>query len=134
MSIRPIGNAYGPVRPVAPAAPTAPADAEQARKPKVGGPPAHAPAHGYRARHDSVAISDGARALAAGAPAAGDAPSATPVAGPAAPAGAQAPAAAREAMSPERVADLRRKVLEGAYNQTAVVDQVARRLLETGEV
>jgi hypothetical protein len=32
------------------------------------------------------------------------------------------------------VADLRRKVLEGAYNQTGVVDQVAKRLLGSGDV
>jgi hypothetical protein len=32
------------------------------------------------------------------------------------------------------VADLRRKVLEGAYNQTSMVDQVAKRLLSSGDV
>ncbi len=37
-------------------------------------------------------------------------------------------------LSPERVAELRKRVLEGAYNSTAVVDQVARRILDRGDV
>jgi hypothetical protein len=109
MSIRSVGHPHAAPRPVAPAAPAAPA--EPGAKSKVGGPPAHAPAHGYRARHDSVAISDDARALAA----AGD-------------------ETRTAALSAERVQDLRRKVLEGAYNQAGVVDQVARRLLAGGDV
>jgi hypothetical protein len=108
MSIRSVGNPHAAARPVAPAAPAAPA--EPGAKPKVGGPPAHAPAHGYRARHDSVAISDDARALAAG------------------------DETRTAALSAERVQELRRKVLEGAYNQAGVVDQVARRLLAGGDV
>ena len=118
MSIRSIGSSYGPPRaaapaPTAPASPTAPtAPADQAPAAKPHGPPAHAKAHGFRARQDSVAISDAARALAGGADEAKSAGS----------------------LTPERVADLRRKVLEGAYNQTSMVDQVAKRLLSSGDV
>lgn len=37
-------------------------------------------------------------------------------------------------LSAERVAELRKRVLEGAYNTTHVVDQVAKRILERGDV
>ena len=37
-------------------------------------------------------------------------------------------------MSAERVSELRQRVLGGAYNSLDVVDQVARRLLDTGDV
>ena len=37
-------------------------------------------------------------------------------------------------MSADRVSELRQRVLSGAYNSLEVVDQVARRLLETGDV
>jgi anti-sigma28 factor (negative regulator of flagellin synthesis) len=123
MSIRSIGSQYTAQRPAAPspAAPAAPA--EKAEKVKAGGPPPHAKAHGFRARQDSVAISDDARALAArGAEDAG------------APAAAAGPRAARAPLSAERVQELRKKVLEGAYDQAHVVDQVAKRLLASGDV
>jgi hypothetical protein len=114
MSIRPIGNPYGPQRPAAPA-PTAPVTRATPVAPgaatTAGGPPAHAPAHGLRARPDSVTLSDTGRALAGAAGTEG-----------------------ASALTPERVADLRRKVLEGAYNQTGVVEQVANRLLSSGDV
>ena len=37
-------------------------------------------------------------------------------------------------LSADRVAELRKRVLEGAYNSTHVVDQVAKRILERGDV
>jgi len=40
----------------------------------------------------------------------------------------------RQAMDPERVAELRQKVLSGAYNTLDVVDQVARRILTRGDL
>ena len=36
-------------------------------------------------------------------------------------------------LDPERVAELRRKVYEGAYNSLDIVDQVARRILTRGD-
>jgi hypothetical protein len=38
------------------------------------------------------------------------------------------------AYDPERVAELRNKVLTGAYNTLDVVDQVARRILQRGDL
>ena len=35
---------------------------------------------------------------------------------------------------PERVAELRRKVYEGAYNSLDIVDQVARRIVRSGDL
>jgi hypothetical protein len=63
-------------------------------------------------RTDRVEISDAGRALAA------QGPEATPA----------------EGMSPERLAELRQRVLGGAYNSLAVVDQIARRMLQSGDV
>jgi negative regulator of flagellin synthesis FlgM len=42
--------------------------------------------------------------------------------------------AANAALDPERTAELRTKVLTGAYNQLDVVDQVARRMLSRGDL
>jgi len=39
-----------------------------------------------------------------------------------------------DAFDPERVAELRAKVLTGAYNTLDVVDQVARRILSRGDL
>lgn len=39
-----------------------------------------------------------------------------------------------KAFDPERVAELRTKVLSGAYNTLDVVDQVARRILQRGDI
>jgi negative regulator of flagellin synthesis FlgM len=58
------------------------------------------------ARSDSVEISDRGRSMAGRA----------------------------DAVDPERVAELRRKVYEGAYNSLDVVDQVARRILTRGDL
>lgn len=63
---------------------------------------------GGAARSDSVQISDAGRAM-----------STTESSG---------------TLSSERVAELRRRVLEGAYNTTHVVNQVARRILDRGDV
>jgi negative regulator of flagellin synthesis FlgM len=40
----------------------------------------------------------------------------------------------RDVLDPERVAELRTKVLTGAYNTLDVVDQVARRILTRGDL
>ncbi len=40
----------------------------------------------------------------------------------------------KESLNPERVAELRQKVLSGAYNTLDVVDQVARRILTRGDL
>ena len=58
---------------------------------------------------DSVQISDAGRARAA---------SANDVSG----------------LSPDRVAQLRKNILDGAYNSLDVVDEVARRILDSGDL
>jgi anti-sigma28 factor (negative regulator of flagellin synthesis) len=40
----------------------------------------------------------------------------------------------KDSFDPERVAELRQKVLSGAYNTLDVVDQVARRILTRGDL
>lgn len=70
-----------------------------------------APVAPVSARRDSVQISDSARTLAS-----------------------RAESDERARMAPERVAELRQKVYEGAYNALDVVDQVARRILTRGEI
>ena len=42
--------------------------------------------------------------------------------------------AASAGLDPERTAELRTKVLTGAYNQLDIVDQVARRMLSRGDL
>ena len=83
-----------------------------ARPAPAGGEPAQpvsAPA-----RVDRVEISDAGRAMAAQGAGEGE--------------------AARAELSPERLAELRQRVLSGAYDSLQVVDQVARRMLERGDV
>ena len=65
-------------------------------------------------RSDKVQISDAGRALAE----------------------SLRPPAAENAMelSPERVAEIRKRLLEGAYESVHVVDEVARRILGRGDV
>ncbi len=41
---------------------------------------------------------------------------------------------ASRGMSAERIAELRQRVMSGAYNSLEVVDQVARRMLDAGDV
>ena len=70
-----------------------------------------APIAPVSSRRDSVQISDSARTLAS-----------------------RAESDERAKMNPERVAELRQKVYEGAYNALDVVDQVARRILTRGDI
>ena len=65
---------------------------------------------GGAARSDSVQISDSGRAMATG------------------------DKGGVSSLSAERVAELRRRVLDGAYNTNAVVSQVAQRILDRGDV
>lgn len=37
-------------------------------------------------------------------------------------------------LSPERVSELRQRVLAGAYNSVQVVDEIARRMLDRGDI
>lgn len=62
-------------------------------------------------RNDKVQISDAGRALAA-----------------------QANGGARETLTPERIAEVRERILSGAYNSLEVVDQVARKMLSSGDI
>src|SRR4051794_36316591 len=64
-------------------------------------------------RSDKVQISDAGRALAEGLK----------------PAGAEN----TDELSPERVAEIRKRLLEGAYESVHVVDEVARRILGRGD-
>ncbi len=41
---------------------------------------------------------------------------------------------ARASLSPERVAQIRQRIFEGAYNSVEVVDEVARRMLDRGDI
>jgi len=84
---------------------------EQATRPAgAGGDPTQPVAASPRV--DRVEISDAGRALAA----------------------SDGTDRASNEMSPERVAELRQRVLSGAYNSLGVVDQVARRMLQAGDV
>ena len=62
-------------------------------------------------RSDQVQISDAGRALAG-----------------------ELQGGASTGLSAERTAELRRKVLEGAYSSMSVVDQVAQRILDRGDI
>lgn len=68
------------------------------------------------ARSDSVQISDAGKALAAQQ------------------AEAAGPAASKGSLSAERIAEIRQRILDGAYNSVEVVDQVARRMLDSGDI
>lgn len=61
-------------------------------------------------RSDQVQISDAGRALAAEAE------------------------AAQGRLTPERISEIRERILAGAYNSLEVVDQVARKMLASGDV
>ena len=67
-------------------------------------------------RSDQVQISDAGRALASQA------------------AASASSAVETKGLTPERIAEIRGKILEGAYNSVEVVDQVARRMLEHGDI
>ena len=64
-------------------------------------------------RADQVQISDAGRALAAQV---------------------EGKDGAREGLSAERVSEIRQRIYEGAYNSVEVVEEVARRMLERGDV
>lgn len=81
-------------------------DAQAARRSPAHGVPTIAPD-----RSDSVQISDAGRALAARE--SGSEPA---------------------ALSAERIAELRQRVLDGAYDSLEVVDEVARRILARGDL
>ena len=70
-----------------------------------------APVKRREAPPDSVHISDAGRALAS-----------------------DGATKSTDSLSPERVAQLRRNVLDGAYNSTKMADQVARRMLDSNDV
>src|SRR5919202_487343 len=100
------GKAPGPVNP-----PRGSAGVTPAAEP---GTPAARPA-AAPPRADSVQISEAGRAKMA-----------QMVGGPA--------AVGRAELTPERVAEIRRRVLERAYDALGVVDEVARRLLASGDL
>lgn len=77
---------------------------------------AAAPVTSTAPRSDQVQISNAGRALASQA------------------AASAGHAAEAEGLSPARVAEIRGRILEGAYNSVEVVDQVARRMLERGDI
>lgn len=64
-----------------------------------------------RPRSDSVSFSDAGRALAGGTT-----------------------RAASGELSAERVEEVRQRLLAGAYNSTQMAEQVARRILESGDI
>lgn len=63
-------------------------------------------------RGDSVQISDAGRALAT----------------------QQAEGSGRPELSAERIGEIRERILTGAYNSVEVVEEVARRMLERGDI
>ncbi len=86
------------------AAPVAPIDPNQQRNQETTRRESDAP------RSDSVEISSAGRSLS------------------------QSALEARSNLDPERVAELRTKVLTGAYNTLDMVDHVARRILSRGDL
>lgn len=78
--------------------------------PRTGDQAGSSPLTGLK-KSDSVSISDAGRSLAG-----------------------RLDAQQADAFDPERVAQLRTKVLNGAYNTLDVVDQVARRILSRGDI
>ena len=100
------GKSFDSLRPAA-QKPTGAVQAPSADAPKAQ--PTTSGAAGSTGRSDSVQISDAGRALATGG------------------------TSGSSSLSAERVAELRKRVLEGAYNSTHVVDQVAKRILRRGD-
>ena len=104
MTIRNIGNTYGPAR-------ATPATPVKGTGGVVETATPTAPATPAAPRSDSVQISDAGRALA----------------------GTEG-ADRASSLSSERLTELRRKVLEGAYHSVQSVDQVAQRILQSGDL
>ena len=90
--------------------PTTPASPVQGTTGGTSKPQATTGGTGGAQRSDTVQISDAGRALSTG------------------------DASGSGSLSADRVAELRRRVLEGAYNTNHVVNQVARRILDRGDV
>ncbi len=84
----------------------APPSSDKVEKSAVSAAAAVASAAG---RNDKVQISDAGRALAARE-------------------------GSTTALNPERAAQIRQRVLDGAYNSLGVVDEVARRILNSGDL
>ena len=88
----------------------------ESSRPVTGNQPAIVPGKAQpaaaRPQKDSVEISNAGRTLAEGASEAGTSSS---------------------TLSAERVAGIRRKLLEGAYDSVQVVDEVAKRILSRGD-
>lgn len=61
-------------------------------------------------RSDKVSISDAGRALAAQA------------------------SGGKGELTPERISEIRERILSGAYNSLEIVEQVARKMLESGDI
>lgn len=61
-------------------------------------------------RSDKVSISDAGRALAAQA------------------------SEGKGELTPERISEIRERILSGAYNSLEIVEQVARKMLESGDI
>ena len=101
------GKSFDSIRPAV----QQPATKVQDQSENRGGAPASTSQGTARSsRSDSVQISDAARAALAGT------------------------SSTEGSLSPERTAELRKKVLEGAYNSLNVVDHVAKRIIERGDV
>jgi negative regulator of flagellin synthesis FlgM len=81
---------------------------------EIGAKPA-AQADATLVRRDRVQISETGRALSAQL-------------------AADEPARTTAPLTPERIAALRQQVLDGAYNSIEMVDQVARRILQSGDL
>lgn len=76
----------------------------------AGGDPT-GPAESRRTRRDSVELSPAAQAMTTGAT-----------------------DPASSSLGPERLAEIRQRIQSGAYDSLAVVDEVARRILDHGDV
>ncbi|HZF67005.1 MAG TPA: flagellar biosynthesis anti-sigma factor FlgM [Gemmatirosa sp.] len=114
MSIRNLGSTPGASRPTGPTGPTGPRSTLSGGMPAVpAGPADRTGGPAAPPRRDSVQISDAARALGGGEGVAD---------------------AARPPLTAERIAELRRRVAEGAYDALPVAEQVARRLRASGDV
>ena len=100
------GKSFDPIRPAV----QSPASKVGQTENRGGAPASSSQGSARTARGDSVQISDAARAALSGTSATGG------------------------SLTPERTAELRKKVLEGAYNSLNVVDHVAKRIIERGDV
>ena len=101
------GIPYELSRPVGPTAGAGGVAGRKESQPESAAAPQARPA-----RTDSVEISSAGRALA----------------------GAESVEGGPASLTPERLAELRQRVLEGAYNSVEIADQVARRILDRGDV